>query len=404
MGFTSFGHAARSRNQVRRRGPTTQNPRVRGCYGVGHDPLLESTPVALLHNPWRGAGLPPDAGVAEGTVRTDSGEPLTLLERCPAAAATPLRAPEGLAAELGLAEVRLKDETGRMGLGSFKALGAAYVIAREAARRASADEALPRALEGCVYACASAGNHGLSLAAGARVFGATAVIHLADDVPEAFAERLRQLGAEVVRPGGDYEAAMRAVAAEAECRGWVLLSDSSWPGYVELPARVMEGYLVMGAEIAAALPEPPTHIVLQAGVGGLAAALCAYFRARWGEAPVIVVAEPEAAPALIESIRAGRPRVSRGPASNMGRLDCKAPSHLALAELARGADWFVTLADAQAAGAVEALRAYDIETTPSGAAGVAALRALDATGREQLGLSRRSRVLAFVTEGPEEAA
>jgi len=371
--------------------------------------MTPGTPILdLLRNPFRGAGLPSAAGLAAGRVCADPSAPQALLARCPVAAPTPLHDLPRLARELGIDSVLLKDETARMGLGSFKALGAACVIAREAARRADGPDGaagpqrMAHALDGTVYACASAGNHGLSVAAGARVFGATAIIYLADSVPEAFAQRLRRLDAEVVRPGGDYERAMGCVAADAEANDWILLSDSSWPGYVDLPARVMEGYLVMGAEVADALDRAPTHIFLQAGVGGLAAAMTALFRARWGDTPTIVVVEPAAAPALIDSVRAGRPVTANGPASSMGRLDCKEPSHLALGELARGADWFVTLGEAQAAAAVELLAAHDIATTPSGAAGIAA--AQHAAGeRESLGLSVKSRILAFISEGREDA-
>jgi len=362
----------------------------------------------LLHNPFRGPGLPATAGLAASDVRVDPAGPLALLARCPAAAATPLHAPSALARACGIGALLLKDESARMGLGSFKALGAAYVIAREAAHRADGpDEPADRvrmasALQGAVYACASAGNHGLSVAAGARLFGAAAVIYLADSVPEAFAGRLRRLGAEVARPGGDYARAMSTVAADAADNGWTLLSDSSWTGYVDLPRRVMEGYLVMGAEVLDALGEPPTHIFLQAGVGGLAAALTALFRERWGSAPAIAIVEPDRAPALIGSIRAGRPVAATGGASNMGRLDCKAPSHLALGALARGADHFVTISDEQAAAAVALLAGHGFDTTPSGAAGVAALQHAGAQ-RNALGLTPDSRVLAFISEGPEDA-
>jgi len=129
------------------------------------------------------------------------------------------------------------------------------------------------ALAGRVFVAASAGNHGLSVAAGAQVFGARAVIYLADTVPEAFAELLRSKGAEVVRAGAIYEESMAAAQGAAAENGWTLLSDSSWEGYSAPAHAVMAGYTVLAAEIADEIPDPPTHVLLQAGVGGLAAAM-----------------------------------------------------------------------------------------------------------------------------------
>ena len=307
--------------------------------------------------------------------------------------------PTALPPRPGWPRLWLKDESSRMGLGSFKALGAAYAIAREAetARVGAGDWAT--ALAGRTYVTASAGNHGLSVAAGARAFGARAVIVLAETVPAAFAARLAARGATVRRRGATYEDSMAAAEEMAGRNRWTLLSDSSWPGYTALPYRVMEGYLQLAAEAAAALPEPPSHILVQAGVGGLAAAVAAHARRRWGAAPTIVVVEPAAAPALRDGIAAGRVVDSTGPVSAMGRLDCKTASLIALHGLARDADLFVTIDEAEAGAAVAALAADGIETTPSGAAGVAPL--LGAGGRAALGLDAASRVLCFVTEGRE---
>lgn len=362
--------------------------------------------METLRNPYRGRSLPEPWAELAAQVADDPAAPLALLARCPAHAETPLRDLPELARAFGVAGLRVKDESGRMGLGSFKALGAAWVLAREAARRLdrpgapAGPEAMARALEGRRYCCASAGNHGLSLATGARLFGARAAIFLAETVPEAFAGRLRRAGAEVVRAGQRYEDAMAAALEAAEAEGWTLVSDSSWAGYLEIPARVMEGYLVAAAEVADALAEPPSHVFLQAGVGGFAAAMAAHFRARWGDGPTIVVVEPAAARCLLESVRAGRAVRAPGPVSAMGRLDCKEASLLALAALARDADLFVDLEEAACAETVARLAGQGLETTPSGAAGLAALQHAGAA-RAALGLTPDSRVLAFVTEGRE---
>lgn len=359
-----------------------------------------------LRNPHRGTGLARRGGFADAPVVADPTAARALFARCPVAATTPLVEAATPAAELEIGRLWLKDERGRMGLGSFKALGAGHAIARMAADLADEPDApadretMAHALAGTTIVCASAGNHGLSVAATAPVFGATAVVHLSHAVPEPFADRLRARGARVVRSGDDYEASMAAATADADRHGWVLLSDSSWPGHVEWPTRVMEGYLILGAEVAEAIPEPPTHVVLQAGVGGLAAAVAALVRSQWGDDPTIVVVEPDAAPALLESVAAGRPVAAPGPVSTMGRLDCKEPSHLALAELARSADHFVTIDDERCAATVAWLGGHGFTTTPSGAAGVAALH--HAVGRAALDLGPDSQVLAFLTEGPEE--
>jgi diaminopropionate ammonia-lyase len=358
--------------------------------------------MQVLKNPLRGRGLAPGTDAVDRAVSTDAEAVRALLAQCPKAEPTPLRAALELARQAGVGRLWVKDERGRMGLGSFKALGAAYVIAREASLRASAD--IHSALRGVTYAAASAGNHGLSVAAGARVFGAEAVIYLADTVPEVFAGRLRAHGARVVRAGAFYEESMAAAARDAAKNGWILLSDSSWPGYTEIPALVMEGYLAMAAEAADDLDSSggaPSHIFLQAGVGGLAAAVAAYARKRWGAAPRIVVVEPKAAPALMESIKAGKAVRADGPPSNMGRLDCKEPSLLALHALARDAECFVTIGEDEAAGALPILAQHGLATTGSGGAGLAALLAADEPARDALKLSKDSRVLAFVTEAPE---
>ena len=236
---------------------------------------------------------------------------------------------------------------------------------------------------------------------GARVFGAEAVVYLAKTVPESFAGRLQAKGARVVRAGDTYEESMAAASEAAVRHGWHLLADSTWPGYTEPARDVMEGYLVMGEEVARQIAEPPTHLYLQAGVGGLAAAAAASARRHWGNGVQIIVVEPDFAPALFASIKAGRPVVAPGPVSSMGRLDCKEPSHLALNYLAREADHFLTISEAAAADGVDLLKAHGIATTPSGGAGFSGLlasRRLQDSG----GTGPASRALVYISEGTEE--
>jgi diaminopropionate ammonia-lyase len=302
--------------------------------------------------------------------------------------------PDGLAP---VAQLWTKDERARMNLGSFKALGAAYVIARHAEELSPVPGA--STLKGRTYVTASAGNHGMSVAAGARIFGAGAVVFLSSTVPEGFAARLRTQGAEVVRAGADYAASMEAAMQAAEDNGWILLSDSSWDGYTELPRILMEGYLQMAAEAAAQCSDVPTHIFLQAGVGGLAGAVAAYARKIWGDAPRIVIVEPDAAPALQASIEAGKCVFADGPDSIMGRLDCKEPSLIALNGLARDADDFLTLSDEEVIACLPELERHGLATTASGGAGVAAVLREDV--RTALGVGPDARVLCFLSEAAE---
>ncbi|MCK0149313.1 pyridoxal-phosphate dependent enzyme [Marivita sp. S6314] len=318
----------------------------------------------------------------------DADRPATLLQRCPAASPTPLVTADALAAHLGVAHLHIKDERQRMGLGSFKALGAAYVIAQDAEQGRA---------KGQTYVTASAGNHGLSVAAGAQAFGAHAVVFLADTVPESFADRLRGIGAEVRRDGAIYEEAMAGAARAAEDHGWVLLSDSSWPGYFDRPHTLMEGYLVLMQEAVDQMPHVPTHIFLQAGVGGLAASCAAYARKAWGSEPRIVVVEPEVAPALFASVQAGTPQVTEGPSSAMGRLDCKEPSLIALKGLALDADDFMLITEDEGAAGSEICARFDMPTTPSGAGGLSGLICATQSGL-QLGLTSDSRVLVVLSE------
>lgn len=342
--------------------------------------------MRALRNPYRGAGLDHPALADIPYPKDDADAALARVARCPRHRMTPLSPSADLAEAAGVARVFVKDERDRMGLGSFKALGAAHVIACDAADGKA---------RGRTYVAASAGNHGLSVAAGAAAFGAASRIYLADTVPESFAERLRTEGAEVRRAGTTYEDSMATAETEAAGEGLTLLSDSSWPGYVEMPRTLMEGYLILMAEAASQMPEPPSHIFVQAGVGGLAGAVAAYARRVWGDHPVIVVVEPGAAPALIGSIESGAPTESTGPVSIMGRLDCKMPSLIAFKGLARDADWFVTLSEDEAQTGCDRAGTSGLTSTPSGAAGIAALLA---GLPDDVGITSNASILTILSE------
>ncbi|WP_169546430.1 pyridoxal-phosphate dependent enzyme [Sneathiella aquimaris] len=351
-------------------------------------------------NPYRQKGLPDQPNFEPGDIVVNPEAAVSLMSLCPAAHTTPTVSSLKIAEQIGIAGLYVKDERGRMGLGSFKALGAAFAIAKQAAPylESNPGSAPENALRDKTFVCASAGNHGLSMAAGARIFGATAVVYLSQTVPESFAEKLRGKGATVVREGPDYEASMVAARRAADLEGWQLLSDSSWPGYSEPARDVMEGYLIIGSEMERQIPAPPTHVFLQAGVGGLAAGVTAMCRHLWQEGPKIIIVEPEDAPCLIDSIEAGKPIRAQGAVSNMGRLDCKEPSHLALRYLAREADYFMTISDKEAKATCRWLAEQDLASTPSGVAGIAGLKTLCESSHTIDGLDQTAIALAILSE------
>ena len=306
----------------------------------------------------------------------------------------------------GLGPVLLKDESARLELGSFKALGGTYAVYRLLEDRWTETYGAPlpadvRDKQLCDFArtltfiCASAGNHGMAVAAGARHVGAQARIHLSATVSQRFADRLMGQDAQVVRSGASYEESVAAASRDAEDSSDILLADAAWPGHHRPPALVMEGYTVMAEELRETFTAQgawPSHVFLQAGVGGLAGAITHMIRTTWSVQPRIVIVEPDAAPCLKESARAGKPVTVQGPVSNMGRLDCKEPSLLAF-DILRAADVdYQLVSDAQASAACDDLaQTYGIATTPSGAAGFAGLRAF--------ALPPGAKPLVIVTEG-----
>ncbi len=218
----------------------------------------------------------------------------------------------------GVASVHYKDESARFGLRSFKALGGAYAVARllgqELARRGTANNANGAALESGQYAhateqitvtCATDGNHGRSVAWGARRFGARCVIFVHENVSQGRRDAIAGFGAEVREVPGNYDDSVRAAQRAADENGWFVISDTSYPGYTEPPRDVMQGYRLMAEEALSQMGGAgPTHVFVPGGVGGVAAAVSVQLRHQAPGARLIV-AEPEEAACLLESAAAG---------------------------------------------------------------------------------------------------
>lgn len=313
-------------------------------------------------------------------------------------APTPLRSLPALAREGGVAELLYKDEGKRFSLRSFKALGGAYAVDRLVAQRGR---------EGLTVTCATDGNHGRAVAWGAKRAGIRAVIYVHEGVSEGRAEAIRSFGADVVREGSNYDASVRASAEAAAKNGWQIVSDTSWPGYQDVPRDVMQGYATLAMEVEEQGGKP-THVFVQGGVGGIAAAVLSYRWERFGAArPKMIVVEPVNAACLLASAKAGTiTNVTGDLETIIAGLACGEPSILAWQILDPGADAFMTVTDAEAEAAMRRLAAEKVVGGESGVAGLAGFRLVAAhpEWRTALGIDQTSRILCYGTEGATDPA
>lgn len=335
---------------------------------------------------------------------------LSLLLACPAYKESPLIHIQSIA-NINLI---IKDERYRMGLGSFKALGGVYAVATLLAEKwfeATGQKLKPEQYmsnefknfsSSTTFICASAGNHGLAVASGAKIFGAKAKIHLSEEVPNEFEQRLQEKSAIVIRSGKVYEESVEAAIQDATSSNGILLADGSWEGYTYPPSLVMEGYTVIAHELFEQFTQSkkwPSHVFLQAGVGGLAAAIAYIIRKYWEHQPEIIIVEPELAACLQISHQHNKCTTVTGEVSIMGRLDCKAPSLVAFHALEKAHVSYVTISDKEALDATHTLLEHNIDTTPSGAAGLAGLLKVHQTNKiKNHSLNNNFHPLIIVTE------
>jgi len=341
------------------------------------------------------------------------------LKQCPRHAPTPLHALPALAERLGVAEVRVKDESQRFGFGAFKALGGVLAVYNELSGAVGeayhSNTSFGELMRGkhseitsrYVFSTASSGNHGRSVAAGAKLFGNRCFIFLPKFTSAEKEAAIRARGAEVIRVDGDYDTAVGECKRRSEENGWTIISDTSWDGYEAAPRSVMRGYCVLAHETVTEWRQAPTHVFVQAGVGGLAAAVIGYLWAVLPTRPTFVVVEPESADCWFQSNRAGKPTLARGNADTvMGGLACREISSITWPVVGEAADWFMTIEEDQVLPARRLLgHPLDgdpsIASGPSGCAGMAGLaRACsDEAAFGALKLDRHSRVLLINSEG-----
>ncbi|MGR9079471.1 diaminopropionate ammonia-lyase (plasmid) [Rhizobium leguminosarum] len=333
---------------------------------------------------------------------------------------TPLVDLPGLASEIGVAAIHVKDEGHRLGLGSFKALGGAFAVIRLVLEQA--EQRLGRVVDmaelhspdtsavaqAMTVACATDGNHGRSVAQGAQLVGARAAIFVHSGVSDERVAAIARLGAKMIRVQGTYDDSVREAARVAEANGWIIVSDTSWTGYERIPGLVMQGYTALVREALSQMPEPPTHVFIQSGVGGIAAAVAGHLAIALGERrPLFTVVDPARAACLFETARAGRPvTIAHGEPTVMAMLECYEPSLVAWRVLSRAADAFMTVDEADATDVMKRL-AHPVSGDPavvageSGGVGLAgAMKAVaDPALRAALSIDGRSRIFVVNTEG-----
>jgi beta-ureidopropionase / N-carbamoyl-L-amino-acid hydrolase len=334
---------------------------------------------------------------------------------------TPACSLPGLAKALGVASLTMKDESKRSSLGSFKALGAPNALVTLLQRRwpncqwSALDLFAGRhceALKSFVVISATDGNHGRALAAAAHSIGCRCVIVLHANVSLERERAIAAFGAKIVRIAGNYDESVVEAARLARENHWEVVSDTSYEGYEEVPRDVMQGYGVIAEELLENRFDPGscpwTHVILQGGVGGLAAAIVSHFWERFGaERPRFIVVEPEQANCLFRSAVEGRPAVATGTVDSvMAGLACGETSPLAWRFLQPAVDAFMTVSDGQAALAMRVLAEGEYGDVPlvsgeSGAAGLAGLQVLmsEVESRDGIGLKADSRILLISTEG-----
>lgn len=345
----------------------------------------------------------------------------------PGYAPTPFVPLRALATALGVGEIFYKDESKRFMLKSFKALGGAYAVLRVIQQRLSEaghkDVVAADLISGkyrpevskLTVAAATDGNHGRSVAWGAQMFGARCVIYLHAHVSKARENAIAQFGAEIARVPGSYDDSVRQCADDANRNGWNLVADTnSGGGDADVPSMVMQGYTLMVAEFMEQLGgRIPSHVFVQGGVGGIAAAVAGHLWETLGaKRPRIVVVEPQRADCIFRSIAAGRPTPVEGDVNTfMACLAAGEISPLAWPILRYAADDVLTIPEQAAPAAMRLLAQGHGGDKPlvSGESGCAAIAGLieacaDKSLLKELELGAYSVVIAIGSEGDTDAA
>lgn len=337
---------------------------------------------------------------------------------------TPLANLENTARALGVKEIHVKDESKCFGLNAFKVLGGSYAIGSVLANRLGIDPAQMRfesltspeakaALGELTFVTATDGNHGRGVAWSARRFGHKSVVYMPKGTVAERLENIRREGSDASITEFNYDACVRLANRQAQEKGWIVVQDTAWEGYEEIPERIMQGYITMAMEAHEQLGKRPTHIFLQAGVGSMAAAVAAFFAGIYGEnRPVITIVEPNKADCFYQTALANdgeRHFVTGDMDTIMAGLACGEPCTTAWDILSKIGDHFIACPDYAAAQGMRILGnpLPDDDRVVSGESGASAFGCFSeilrrpelAEIRKAIGLDENSVCLFFSTEG-----
>ncbi len=310
---------------------------------------------------------------------------------------TPLIELNKLSNELNLNKIFYKDESKRFDLKSFKALGGAYAV-----------EKVSKGNDNIVVATATAGNHGRSVAWGARRLGIKCKIFISEFVSDARGQAMADLGADVIKVKGNYEKSLIECIKQSTENNWQIVQDVAWKDYMIVPKYTMAGYTVMMREIVDQINQNQiSHVILQAGVGGMAAAMIAGIARYLESIPVTIVVEPDSAACVLESIKTGRiEKIDIKRESLMGGMSCGEVSLVPWEILKNSVRYCISLPDDDIAKTMKLLgnAIFSDEKIIAGensAPGVISLIASceDEKIKDKLGLNKNSNILLIGCEG-----
>ena len=312
-------------------------------------------------------------------------------------APTPLLLLDKLSTELKLKRIFYKDESKRFHLKSFKALGGSYAV-----------EKIAKGNKEIVISTATAGNHGRSVAWGSKKLGLKCKIFISEYVSETRSEAMRNFGADVIRVKGNYEDSLNECIKQSNQNNWQIVQDVAWKNYMLVPKLTMAGYSVMMKEISEQINnQKVSHIILQAGVGGMAAAMVAGLARYLNHVPQIIIVEPDSAACVLASINTGKiEKISIEKESIMGGMSCGEVSLVPWQILKKSVNYCVTVSDDYISKTIKYLANCELSyekiiggecSTP----GIISLIGLcnDAKIRKKINLNEDSNVLLFGCEG-----